>query len=194
MRTIVLSLAVAGLMSLSADGLSAQGTAQAPSTRRFWAALGVSGGEAALTCEFCTGRTQTSFAGMLAVGTTYRRRTLIGLEGQAWRYANDGVTRRVYAAMPIAQFYPVARTTLFFKTGLGFAQFVASDGEESLEATAVAGMVGGGFEVRLTPNYVLIPNLSYLGGAGGTMRLDDERVTGSAGVSLFQYGVAIALR
>jgi hypothetical protein len=194
MRTTVLSLAVAGLVTLGAETLSAQGATTAPTTRRFWATLGVSGGEAALTCGFCTGRTQTSFAGMLAVGTTYRRRTLVGLEAQGWRYANDGVTRRVYAAMPVAQFYPVARTTLFFKTGLGLAQFVSSDGEETLKATAVSGMIGGGFEVRLTPNYILVPYLSYVGGAGGTMRLDEDRVTGSAGVSLFQYGVAIALR
>jgi hypothetical protein len=194
MRTFVLSLAAAGLMTVGADALSAQGSTASPTNRRFWAAIGVSGGEAALTCGFCTGRTQTSFAGMLAFGTTYRRRSLIGIEAQGWRYANDGVTRRVYAAMPIAQFYPIAKTTLFFKTGLGLAQFVSSDGEAALEATAVSGMLGGGFEVRLTPNYVLVPYLSYLGGAGGTMRLDDERVTRSAGVSLFQYGVSIALR
>jgi hypothetical protein len=194
MRTMALSLAVAGFLSLDPGMVSAQSSTATPTPRRFWAAVGVSGGEAALTCQFCTGRTKTSYAGVLSFGTRVRPRMLVGVEAQAWRHANHDVTRRVYAAMPIAQFYPFARVPLHFKTGLGVAQFVSSDGEDVLETTAVSAMVGAGYEIRMTANYVLVPYMSYLGGAGGAMRLNEELVTRSSGVSLFQYGFAIALR
>ena len=195
-------LACAAAVALPGEGALAQQApgATAPSQlqqdaggRQFWGSVGLSEGRAALTCGFCTERMRSSYAGTLAFGVRVRGRTLLGVELQGWRYANHDATQRVYAAAPVGYLYPWRRP-VYVKAGLGVASFASTDGEDRLSNTSLAGVVGAGFDVRLTPNYVLTPYLSFLNGAGGTMRLNDETVTKASGVRLLQYGVAVALR
>jgi len=162
--------------------------------RVFWGSLGMSVGRAALTCRFCTEEARSSYAGALAFGMRVRGRTRVGLELQGWRYANTQATRRVYAAAPVVQVYPWRQQPVFIKVGFGAASFSSSDGEDRLSNTSFAAIVGGGVEIPVTPNYVLTPYITFLTGAGGSLRLNDDLVTHASGVTLLQYGLAIALR
>jgi len=155
----------------------------------------VSNGAAALTCTLCRGDRSNSFAGNLSLGAPVGRRTLLGLSFDGWLYETEGVKERVYAVSPIAQLYPLARHPAFVRLGLGLARFVAINGEHNLTSTSVGAQVRAGYEIRLTPNYVLVPSVGMLRGAGGALQFNGERVANaSSGVSLITYGLAIALR
>lgn len=161
--------------------------------RQFWGAIGLSGGQAALTCHFCTAQLRTSYAGLLSFGMRVHGRTLVGFELQGWRYDNSETTQRVYAGGPVIQFYPWS-APIFFKAGLGAASFASYNGDDKLSNLSMAGHIGTGIDIRMTPKYVLSPYLSALNGVEGSMRLNDQMVTRSSGVVLLQYGLAISLR
>ncbi|HSA54587.1 MAG TPA: hypothetical protein VLE53_02735 [Gemmatimonadaceae bacterium] len=183
------------LLPLSARDAAAQARrAPAPAGRQVSATFGLSGGSAALTCPFCTGEMKGSFAGTMGVETTVRPAVRLGLELQWWRYSGGGATRSVIGGAPVVHFHPFRSRRLFLKTGLGLARFAATSSEEELHTGVIAAVVGAGYDIRLTPQYVLVPYLSWLTGGSGTMRLNGEAVTPRSGVSLVQYGVAIALR
>ena len=57
-----------------------------------------------------------------------------------------------------------------------------------------SGILGAGYEVRLSGRNVLVPYVSLLSGSGGTMRLNGSQVTPLGGVSLIQYGIALSRR
>lgn len=203
-KALIISLvALLPALSLSAPDSTAQASAPGrvqtrrpptPEVRRVSATFGLSGGSAALTCQFCSGEMKGSFAGMLGVETALRPAVRLGLELQWWRYSGGGATRSVIAGAPVVHFHPLRSRRLFFKTGLGLARFAATSAEEELHTGVIAAVVGAGYDFRLTPQYVLVPYVSWLTGGSGTMRLNGEVVTPRSGVSLLQYGFAIALR
>lgn len=196
MRSHALLIALAALLlAVSARDSAAQGRrGAAPAPRRVSATFGVSGGSAALTCQFCSGEMKGSFAGMLGVETAVRPTVRLGLELQWWRYSGGGATRSVIAGAPVVHFHPFSSRRFFLKTGLGLARFTATSSEEELYTGVIAAIAGAGYDFRLTPRYVLVPYVSWLTGGSGTMRLNGAAVTPRSGVSLLQYGFAIALR
>lgn len=197
MRPHALSTALAALLLLvvsARDSAAQVRRTSAPEGRRVSATFGLSSGAAALTCQFCSGEMKGSFAGMLGVETALRPAVRLGLELQWWRYSGGGATRSVIAGAPVVHFHPFRSRRLFVKTGLGLARFSATSSEEELHTGVIAAVVGAGYDFRLTPRYVLVPYVSWLTGGSGTMRLNGEAVTPRSGVSLLQYGFAIALR
>ena len=196
MRSHVLLTACAALL-LAAGARDADAQARrapAPEARRVSVTFGLSGGSAALTCQFCNGEMKGSFAGMLGVESAVRPAVRLGLELQWWRYSGGGATRSVIAGAPVVHFHPFSSRRFFLKTGLGLARFAATSSEEELYTGVIAAIVGAGYDFRLTPRYVLVPYVSWLTGGSGTMRLNGEAVTPRSGVSLLQYGFALALR
>jgi hypothetical protein len=123
-----------------------------------------------------------------------RRNIRWGIDLYWWRHRRDGITRSAAAITPAAIFFPFQNRQIFLKAGVGLAQFTASTEEEELRAVPLAGMVGAGYEIPLSQKYSLIPYVSYVSGGGGTMRLNGERVTSDAGMSLRQYGLAFLWR
>ena len=169
--------------------------AQRPATaRRLSTTIGVSKGAGALTCPFCSGEGKGGLAGVVGVELPFRTGLRFGLEGEWWLHSGGGSTRSVLAAVPVVHFYPAASGPLFFKLGLGVARFSASSDEEELRSTSLSGLVGVGYEFRLSSRSALIPYVSWLNGNRGTMRLNGALVTDLGGVSLLQYGLALSKR
>ena len=73
-------------------------------------------------------------------------------------------------------------------------RFSASSDEEELRTTAISGVLGVGYEFRLSNRNVLVPYVSWLSGSGGDMRLNGALVTPFGGLSLLQYGLALSKR
>ena len=185
------------LLVVSLALVTAAGAASAQSTgssRRNSYTIGISKGAGALTCPFCTNEGKGGIAGMLGMETTWRPGVRLGVEADWWMHSGGGSSRSVLAAVPVTHLYLDSNSPLFFKLGVGIARFTASSDEEELRTTAVSGILGAGYEFRLSGRNVLVPYVSLLSGSGGTMRLNGSQVTPLGGVSLIQYGIALSRR
>jgi hypothetical protein len=167
---------------------------QPASSRRTSFTLGLSKGSGALTCAFCSGEGKGGIAGMLSIETPFRRTMRAGIEADWWMHSGGGSSRSVFAAIPVVHFYKSAGSPLFFKVGLGLGRYTASSDEEELRTTALSGVIGAGWEFRLSNRNVLIPYASWVSGAGGDMRLNGALVTPQGGLSLLQFGLAFSKR
>jgi hypothetical protein len=190
MRTSVFVLSSLALLVISTPA-SAQSS---DASRRASYTVGLSKGAGALTCPFCTNEGKGGLAGMAGMERTWRPGIRVGLEADWWMHSGGGSSRSVLAAAPVAHLYLNRNSPLFLKLGMGIARFTASSDEEELRTTALAGIFGIGYEVRLSSRNVVIPYLSFVSGSGGTMRLNGSQVTPLGGVSLIQYGVALSRR
>ena len=162
--------------------------------RRTSYTFGLSKGSGALTCTFCSGEGKAGVAGMLSIETPFRRAVRVGLEADWWLHTSGGATRSVVAAIPVVHFFASPSSPIFFKAGLGVGRFSASSDEEELRTTAISGVLGVGYEFRLSNRNVLVPYVSWLSGSGGDMRLNGALVTPFGGLSLLQYGLALSKR
>jgi hypothetical protein len=169
-------------------------SAQAPSSKRVSYTIGISKGAGALTCPFCTNEGKGGLAGVLGMETTWRPGIRLGIEADWWMHSGGGSSRSVLAAAPVTHLYLNRSSPIFLKLGVGIARFTASSDEEELRTTAMSGLLGVGYEIRLSGRNVLVPYVSYLSGSGGTMRLNGSQVTPLGGVSLLQYGFALSRR
>lgn len=186
---------LAAIVAVTMSSTNLMGQARQPSdVRRVLATFGLSSGAAALTCAFCQDDDKGSIAGLIGFETRVRPDMLAGVEVHWYRHTGGGITRSVLALVPAAHVYPLARRPVFLKVGIGLARFAVSAEDEELHTAVVAGLIGTGVDFRISPAYVLTPYVTWLSGSGGTMRLNGAPVTSHAGLTLRQYGLAIALR
>jgi hypothetical protein len=192
MRPLTLAAALAGL--LLPVMLAAQGNAGPTAPRGMTFTLGIGQGSASLVCGFCAGSGQGSVSGLLGVQRPFRRGARLGVEIDWWVHASGGATRTVLGAVPVVHLLPSAGGPFFIKIGVGVARFMASSDDEELATTAPTGLLGLGYEMRMSSQYALVPYVSWLRGQAGSMRLNGALVTSRGGLSLLQYGLAIASR
>jgi hypothetical protein len=83
---------------------------------------------------------------------------------------------------------------VFVTFGMGIGRYAASSDSEELRSTAVSGILGAGYELRVAPRALVIPYVSWLNAGGGHLRLNGALVTPRSGLSLLQYGIALARR
>lgn len=183
---------LAALLALTVT--SSVADAQRSASRRVSTTIGISKGAGGLTCPFCSNERKGGFAGILGVESMMRPGLRLGVEGEMWMHSGSGATRSVFAVVPVTHLYPSASGSLFLKLGLGVARFTASSDEEELRTTSVSGLVGAGYDIRLSGHRVLVPYVSWMHGNRGTMRLNGAEVTSQGGVALLQYGVALSMR
>ncbi len=191
MRLTSLVIASCALLTFARGSAAQQSSGGA---RRLSTTIGISKGAGALTCRFCTGEGKGGLAGLIGVETMFRPGIRVGLEADWWMHSGGGSSRSVMALAPVAHLYTSRTSPLFFKLGVGIARFTASSDEEELRTTVVGGVAGAGYEFRLSNRTVLVPYISWLGGNGGTMRLNGAQVTPLGGLSLLQYGLALSKR
>jgi hypothetical protein len=192
MRPLAILFASCTLLAAVRD--SAAQSAPPAGARRFAYTVGLSKGAGALTCRFCSGEARNGVAGMIGVETRFRPPVRLGIEGDWWIHSSDGSTRTVLAAIPVVIFSRTPSSPVFFKFGLGVGRFSASSDEEELRTSAIAAVVGAGYEFRMANRNVLVPYVSWVSGGRGTMRLNGAQVTGAGGLSLLQYGLAFSKR
>jgi hypothetical protein len=191
MRFLVRSVVLVAVMA-AANLAGAQARSSVPRDQSI--TLGLSKGAGALTCPFCTGTGKGGVAGLLSIDRSFRRGVRLGLELDWWMHAGASDSRSVMAAIPMVQFYPASAGPLFLKVGFGVSRFSATSDEEELRTIAPSGIIGLGWEFRLSQHSLLVPYVSWLNGAGGNMRLNGAHVTDFGGVTLLQYGIAWSRR
>ena len=152
--------------------LMTAGTAQAQSHEGFWVGFGVGGGS--LGIDGGTNR-DTGAVGYVKLGGTISERFLLGMESNAWRKEQTGVTLTHTNLSAVAYFYPSATNGFFLKGGLGWSRLTV--GVVGLGVTENGGgaVLGLGYDARIGDNWSITPVVNFNGGAfdGGNTNVSE---------------------
>jgi hypothetical protein len=161
--------------------------------RGFWAGLSLGAGGEAFDLRDGLGYSDELYRPTVSLraGGTVGQSLRLGGEALAWINDHDDVTESLTSLLLVAQFYP-ARTGLYLKGGVGLGRNEVDfhDGFAGLGDTGFAGLLGAGWEIRLSRRFYLNPAVDlvehrYTG--RGIDRYDERLINIGMGV-LFQSG------
>lgn len=184
MRSPGIGAAAAALLVFTASPALAQG---------FWVVLGVGTGLQQVACEICRGDGNGGWAGRVAAGGTLSAHLRLGGEVHGWTDKTDDIRFTFYSITPALYWYPSARLPYFLMTGVGLANYKASDANETISASSVGLTVGAGYELPLFGSYALTPFASYTGTFLANLKYD-RTIIADAQLSLFQVGIGVTRR
>jgi hypothetical protein len=190
MRRIKAGL-VAGLM-LSALA-SSPGTAQQLAHHQgFWVGAGLASALSDVSCDVCVNDSKSMISGYLRGGITLSPKLLLGLELIAADNSEDGVNERSLGLSVVGYLYPT-RSGLFLKGGLGLLKYRADDDTDELTSTLLAGQVGAGYELQLSPRLSIAAFSTLMATANGDLDFNGTKVTDDLNVTLVQFGLGVTL-
>jgi hypothetical protein len=100
----------------------------------------------------------------LRAGGTLGSHLRLGGELLSWFDDQGGAVASLSSLMFVAQLYPLSHAGLYFKGGLGIGRnAIDYDGGFDVGDTGFAGLVGAGFELRLSRRLYLNPNVDLVG-------------------------------
>lgn len=181
----------ASILVSSVTALQAQGGVA--EHRGFWFGAGVGLGSARLSCSICRSGRDGGTSGYLRVGATVTPRLLVGAETVVWYHSQDQIDYLLGSLQAIVVLYPLKKSGLYFKTGLGIAQYSAKDDDDKVSSQALAGQFGAGYEIPISRSMSIVPYANFIGSSGADVRFNDTVSGLSANTSLIQVGVGITL-
>lgn len=150
-----------------------------PLRHGMWLNVGFGGGS--LGCSACSSTRFTGFSGGFGIGATITRHLQFGVQTAGFVKQQGGVTLNVSSANAVMRLYPRSEGRFFVLAG-GGAGMAAYYGGTAGQGTATggAGLLGMGYDVKLTQNVNLTPfwNAYVIAINGGTMNV------GQAGLGL----------
>lgn len=160
-----LSRSIAIVLAMSALGASVA-SAQHPQTRKgFWIGFGVGYGSYGISCDGCSGLgRESSFTGHIRLGGTVSPKLLLGVESIAWTKSEGGNTITAGNVSLAADYYPQPAGGLFLSAGVGFSRAEVSGGGSSAGETGPGFTIGGGYDVRVSPNTSITPVANFVYG------------------------------
>jgi hypothetical protein len=173
-------------------GLPAQRREPSPG---FWFAIGLGTGWARVTCAICRGDRPAGFSFYARLGGGVSRGLRVGGEAAAWRYSANGVVQHLTALSAGAYWYPVRRTRLYLKGGLGWVSHRAEDGTDVITSSGFGPQMGIGYELPVGRALYLAPYFNAVFGViGGAVKFNAAQVTGAPRITLIQFGAALSGR
>jgi hypothetical protein len=100
----------------------------------------------------------------LRVGGTLGSHLRLGGEFLSWFDEQGAATASLSSLLFIAQLYPLSSTGLYFKGGLGLGRNAVSfDFGYDVGDTGFAGLIGAGYELRVSRRFYLNPTVDLVG-------------------------------
>ena len=178
--------------------------AQAPASSGhsgFHAAIGAGYGSMAFTCNVCSDTRESSTALMLRVGGAVRPDLVLSAEVTGWTNGLSLGTESVTWIDLVAQYYPVPTGGFFLKGGLGVAAISSNTvpngaGFLKFDTKSVGGVIGIGFDVRLSKGFSLTPflDLLYAAPAHGDPKVNGGQSGTTLGANMLHLGLAASWR
>ena len=178
--------------------------AQAPASSGhsgFHAAIGAGYGSMAFTCNVCSDTRESSTALMLRVGGAVRPDLVLSAEVTGWTNGLSLGTESVTWIDLVAQYYPVPTGGFFLKGGLGVAAISSNTvpngaGFLKFDTKSVGGVIGIGFDVRLSKGFSLTPflDLLYAAPAHGDPQVNGGQSGTTLGANMLHLGLAASWR
>jgi len=179
-----------GLLAASITPLSAQRVAE---RKNIWLGAGLGLGSARLSCTICRPERDGGTSGYLRFGATVNPNLLLGVESLIWYHTAGDLDFFLGSVQAVGLFYPARTSGLFFKGGLGIAQYSAKDPTDKVSTQALALQLGVGYEMMFRRAMSIVPFANFMGTTGGDVRFNDTVAGLSANTSLIQAGVGITL-
>ncbi len=159
--------------------------------RGFWFGLGLgAGGE---SNDFVAGGGYSDLfyqpTVTLQAGGTVGSHLRLGAEVMTWINEEADAVESLSSLLFVAQFYPVKTTGLYLKGGLGIGRnAVAFDDGFDVGDTGLAGLLGAGYELRLSRRVFLNPAVDFVG------HTYNGRAGGSYRERLVNFGIGIVVQ
>lgn len=182
----------AGAAARNASALP--GSLPADSRRGFWYGGGIGTGAGSMHCGICENEKERGTSGYFRAGTTLNRRFLVGLEGSGWQRTGEEGKRRLLSLTGGAWWYPSERHGYFVRWGAGVTRWRASQENEAVVSSALALVVGLGYEVRVNPKLSIVPYLNALGSSSGALWLETRDDVSFERLKLPSGGHAVLLQ
>lgn len=187
------AVALALTMFLPA-GTAAQAPATAPPPTRqgFTLGVGLGAGSGELTSEVLgvssKAERRIDASAYVMIGGAIKPNLTLAGEVSGWRHSEGGAGASLVFASVVALVYPSATCGFFFKGGGGVARTELSALGTTVDATGSAGLLGLGYDIRVSRGFALSPYVNVL-------LMPNFEVAGSPGVkiggNLLQAGLAL---
>jgi hypothetical protein len=162
-----------------------------PSRRGFWLGLGLGAGGESFDLSPGTGYSDVLYrpAVSLRLGGTVSQRLRLGGEVLSWINDVGPAVESLSSALFIAQLYPFSTSGFYVKGGLGIGRNSVNfdDGFDQGD-TGFAGLLGAGYELRLSRRFYLNPTIDLVG------HRYDNGVVGDYRERLVNFGLGILLQ
>ena len=197
LRVTALSLAVTTALTLSPGQAPAQeppeGLIEVHESNRggFWLGLGFGAGGESFDLRPSEGYSQVLYRPTvsLRLGGTVSQRLRLGGEVMTWINEVGPAVESLSSALFIAQLYPFSGSGLYLKGGIGIGRNAVDFGDGFDQGdTGFAGLIGAGYELRLSRRFFLNPSIDLVG-----HRYDDGGV-GDYHERLVNFGLGILLQ
>jgi len=159
--------------------------------RGFWFGLGIGAGGESNDIMGGAGYSEVFYQPTfsLIAGGTVAQNLRLGGEIISWINEEADAVESLSSAMFVAQFYPLRTAGLYLKGGFGIGRnAVDFDDGFNVGDTGLAGMVGAGYELRLSRQVYLNPVLDLVGHAY------DGRAGASYRVRLVNFGLGVLIQ
>ena len=197
MRRLIPALALLLLALAPPVEAQSRSSFSSPGTDRsgVWVSTGLGWGSVMPSCPICARERSGGLSGYLRVGGSVTRNVLVGVEGNGWYKGGEDVDQLVGSASVVTLLYPRSDMGLYVKVGLGLTRYEArpTDDDPTAATNTVGVNLGVGYELRALPAVSLVPYLNVVAGSFGSLREDDDTLTGDMNVSLVQLGLGVTL-
>ena len=184
--------------------LAAPIAAQAPASSGhsgFHAAIGAGYGSIAFTCNVCNDTRESSTALMLRFGGAVRPDLVLSAEVTGWSNGLSLGTESATWINLVAQYYPERTGGFFLKGGVGVATLSSNTiangaGYLKFETQSLGGVIGIGFDARLSKSFSLTPfiDVLYAAPAQGDPKVNGGNSGSKLGANMFHLGLAASWR
>lgn len=194
MRRLPLALALTFLCAGSLAAQKKPDPAANPNPRQgFWIGFGLGAGSVGADCTNCDNSRTNGLSGYFRLGGTLSPHLLLGGETNGWARSESGVDETMGFGSAVLLWYPSATGPFYLKFGLGGMSYQAKGGGNKLTATAAAGSLGLGYELRLKRNMSLNFFANALASAAASFKYNG--VTAPTGedikLNLLQVGLGL---
>lgn len=183
--------ALATLLALGATAL----WAQHPQVRDgFWIGFGLGYGPFDASCSGCPSmNSESSFTGHLRLGGTLKPNVLLGGDIVAWTKSANGLDEVGGNTTATVYYYPMVRSGLFLKGGVGIALYDLSPNNSGsgVDGTGVGFTIGAGYDLRVGRNISLTPVGNFLFGSVGDIQQNGATLLTGWKQTILEFGLDV---
>jgi hypothetical protein len=182
--------ALVTLCILGAPGLRAQH----PQVRDgFWIGFGLGYGPLKASCDGCGSSSESSFTGHLRLGGTLKPDVLLGGDIVTWTKSQSGIDEIGGNVTAAAYYYPMVRSGVFLKGGVGIAYYSVSPSNSGsgTDGAGVGFTIGAGYDLRVGRNISLTPVGNLVYGSVGDLQLNGATFLTGWKQTILEFGLDV---